>query len=527
MSHETRPRGGGGVPGSVSTAGRFGRMFRNLPPSRHDEASLVRLALTMVRAADHDDVAAVSGLQEERENREVPAGYTYLGQFITHDLTFDPASSFQRQDDPNALQNFRTPRFDLDSIYGSGPGQQPYLYRSGPEPVLHPVYGFDQRRVTFLLGPDSDLPRNGEGRALIADPRNDEHLIISQLHAAFLRFHNIMVERLHRERHLEGMPLFEEAQRLVRWHYQWAVLHDYLPRILGVPAGGAGEIVGDVLALERVGVGAGVEATAVKSNLRFYSWRKNPYIPVEFSAAAFRFGHSMVRPSYFINDFVRAQRAGAKLPLFSNSSDPLASLNGSRPLPPRWGIEWKYFFATDPAAAPQWAYKLSPNLVAALGDLSGLPDAPNLALRDLLRGNSLGLPSGQSVARAMGMTPLDDAELGLRERGCPELEGDAPLWFYILREAELLGEGRVLGPVGGRICAEVLVGLMLGDPSCFLNVDPCWKPWQAPGDRFGMAELLGAASDGQSGRHRPAGPERLAGWHNAFGRETAAAAWPG
>jgi len=529
VSHEIRSRGDNTVPGSVFTGGRFGRMFRALPPSRYDAASLIRLAAGMVQAAERDDTASTSALQEARENRSIPSGYTYFGQFITHDLTFDPASSFQRQNDPNALQNFRTPRFDLDSVYGGGPDQQPYLYRSGADPAPHPRYGFDQRGITLLLGGDGggDLPRNGEGRALIADPRNDEHLIISQLHVAFLNFHNRLVEQLHSERGLTGRPLFEEAQRLARWHYQWVVLHDYLPRILGAGASGSAAMLGDLLRIEPF-AGGGTTGVTLRSGLRFYSWRKSPYIPVEFSAAAFRFGHSMVRPSYFINDAVRGARAGRKIPLFGADPDPLATLGGNRPLPRGWEVDWKYFFELEPGSPPQWAYKFSPSLAASLGNLAGMPEAPSLALRDLLRGDSLGLPSGQSVARAMGMTPLSDADLGLSARGCPELADNAPLWFYILREAELLGGARALGPVGGRICGEVLVGLMLGDPASFLNIDPLWAPTLAVAGRFGMAELLAFAVGGRAEAWDGASAGPVGSWRQAFApaREVAEANWP-
>ncbi|MEA3012170.1 MAG: hypothetical protein QOD42_715 [Sphingomonadales bacterium] len=530
ISHEIRPRGDDAVPGSVFTAGRFGRMFRALPPSRYDAASLIRLAAGMVQAAELDDTASSSALQDARENRSIPSGYTYFGQFITHDLTFDPASSFQRQNDPDALENFRTPRFDLDSIYGGGPGQQPYLYRTGAEPVPHPRYGFDQRGIAFLLGGDngSDLPRNSEGRALIADPRNDEHLIISQLHVAFLNFHNRLVEQLHAERGLTGGPLFEEAQRLVRWHYQWVVLHDYLPRILGAASHDSGAMLGDLLRLEPFEAGSGAQGVTVRSGLRFYSWQKSPYIPVEFSAAAFRFGHSMIRPSYFINDAVRAARSDRKIPLFGADSDPLATLAGNRPLPRGWEIDWKYFFELERGSPPQWAYKFSPNLAASLGNLAGMPDVPSLALRDLLRGDSLGLPSGQSIARAMGMTPLSDADLGLSARGCPELDGNAPLWFYILREAELLGGTQSLGPVGGRICSEVLVGLMLGDPASFLKIDPLWVPTLAVAGRFGMAELLAFAVGEQAEAWGDASARPLGSWRRAFvpASEMVEANWP-
>ncbi|MEE9209980.1 MAG: heme peroxidase family protein [Kiloniellales bacterium] len=517
-------------------------MFRNLAPALHDEAPLRRLAATMMRPPDARDAAPVStpGREDERENRRIPAGYTYIGQFVTHDLTFDPASSFQRQNDPDALENFRTPRFDLDSLYGRGPNNQPYLYRSGPRAVPHPVLGFDQRGVMFLIGNDRsdpddgqgaalagfDLPRNSEGRALIGDPRNDENLIVSQLQLTFLKFHNRVVEHVYRKTGLEGDDLFTESQRLVRWHYQWMVLHDFLPRILGPAADeSAGtSVLDDILRVDRDATSSGAEGVTVKSNLRFYSWRESPYIPVEFSVAAFRFGHAMVRPSYFINDFVKRQTNSARIPIFSRSDDQLANLSGFRPLPENWGVEWKYFFEMDPAEPPQYSFKICTSLGAPLADLSSAPGAPDLAQLDLLRGASMTLPSGQNVARAMGLEPISDPDLGLGDRGAPEFDGDAPLWFYVLREAELFGGSQWLGPVGGRICAEVLTGLMIGDPRCFLNIDPAWKPPLSSGSEFGMPDLIRFATGEEARRSFDEQSRKLGLWRRDFGGSDAAGA---
>ena len=190
-------RGLGAPSASATEQGRFGRMFRHLPVFEHEPAPLAALAASMIAAADPKDTAPVPQPppDDDDENPNIPAGYTYLGQFVDHDITFDPTSSLQRQNDPDALHDFRTPRFDLDSLYGRGPADQPYLYLQDPRPLRHPELGFDQRGVMFLLGRDlaapadaahvafagPDLPRNSQGRALVGDPRNDENLIVSQL----------------------------------------------------------------------------------------------------------------------------------------------------------------------------------------------------------------------------------------------------------------------------------------------------------------------------------------------------------
>ena len=534
--HGTTLRGIDSVESSFSTAGRFGRMFRNLPVFEHREEDLIALARTMILPGDPRDAAPVRtfGAEDERENPLIPAGYTYVGQFIDHDITFDPVSSLQRQNDPDALHNFRTPRFDLDSLYGRGPADQPYLYRSGLRPDPHPTLGFDRRGVMLLegktlgdpneptrapfIGPD--LPRNSEGRALIGDHRNDENLIVSQLHATFVKFHNRIVTRVFEESGLTGDSLLKEAQRLVRWHYQWMVIHDFLPRIVdGDPGDGSTRnrgVADDILRSQTYVTGGGGTAKWMKPDLRFYHWHEQPFLPIEFSVAAYRFGHSTVRPSYFINDFLRRQANNARIPLFSESEE-RANLSGFRPFPEAWGVQWKYFFELDPASPAQRSFKIDTFLSAPLGALPTHPDMRSLAQRNLIRGLRLGLPSGQSVARAMGILPLSDADLDLKGRGAPEFAGDAPLWYYILREAELLAGGKHLGPVGGRIVAEVLIGLLSGDPLSWLNVEPHWQPLYVQDGKFGMAELIYFALGDQTASTAPPAPSmELARWRTAF-----------
>jgi hypothetical protein len=536
--HGSPLRGIDSVAASFSTAGRFGRMFRNVPVFEHRDENLAALARTMVMTADPKDGEPVPTPApfNAHENALLPAGYTYLGQFIDHDITFDPVSSLQRQNDPDALHDFRTPRFDLDSLYGRGPADQPYLYRNGPRPDPHPVHGFDQRGVMFLQGENRgtsddiaaapfigpDLPRNREGRALIGDPRNDENLIISQLHSTFLKFHNRMVELVFEECGTTGNDLLKEAQRRVRWYYQWVVVHDFLPRIIDGEPGesrtnGRG-VVNDILRADKYATGGGGIGNLLRTNLRFYHWHDQPYLPVEFSVAAYRFGHSMVRPSYFINDLVRREKNNVRIPIFSASDDPQANLTGFRPLPDNWGLQWKYFFDLDATFAPQRSYKIDTMLSTPLGTLPGQSDIANLAERNLVRALRMGLPSGQNVARCMGIQPLSDADLDLGGRGAPDFNGDSPLWFYVLREAELLAGGQHLGPVGGRIVAEVLLGLLVGDPLSWLNIEPDWQPPLAQNGKFGMPELIRFALGEQAAS--PSSQETstsLARWRAAFG----------
>lgn len=461
--HGTEPvRGLQDVPRSTLYEGRFGRMFRNLSPLAATDEDLTALAALMVEPEEQESDEEVKG-----DNPSIPAGFTYFGQFVDHDITFDPNSKLQRENDPDALRNFRTPRFDLDSVYANGPSDNPYIYQPPPNDTK------------LLVGKnkagEDDLPRNSVGRALTGDPRNDENAIVSQLQLAFLKFHNKVVDTLAPTTAKE--TLFDEARRVVRWHYQWIVIHDFLLHILG-----GDDVVNDIIKLDKykVPLGAGTRDVqgALNISLKFYRYRNQPFMPVEFSVAAYRFGHSMVRGNYALNKSMEGE--DKELPIFG--TDPTKDLRGFQERRAGLVIEWPRFFEfAGSAQKPQPTRKIDAKL--AFG-LSILPDSvagdmfKALAVRNLLRGKALGLPSGQAVARAMGMPKdiiLSSAEIGLPP-ALAKFNDNSPLWFYILKEAEVRCAGKKLGPVGGRIVAEVLVGLLDGDPQSFLNVDPTWQP---------------------------------------------------
>ena len=500
--HSTELRGLFSVPSSPLFTGRFGRMFRSLPIFGHDEQHLRALGDAMVSEAEEEPTAE-GDVDDEETTKPIPAGFTYLGQFIDHDLTFDPVSMLDRQNDPDALTNFRTPRFDLDSVYGRGPADQPYLYDqaraagSTAEAGLFFLLGNSVSADPKFAGPD--LPRNAQGRALIGDPRNDENLIVSQLQSVLLRFHNRMLGKVAAETALTGNDLMKETQRRVRWHYQWVVIHDFLPRIVGQ------EMLDKVFPIEHEHMWGGdrkLHKVEVREpDLKFYRPHNNVFMPVEFSAAAYRFGHSMIRPIYRFNSKI------PRVPIFSGNFAPdnLENLNGFRPLPPEWGFEWQFFFELggNPASQPlQKAYRIDQQLVNPLGKLPpAIATSPSsLAQRNLLRGLRLGLPSGQTVARAMDIHPLADTDLRVGPRGeeqkpitdfGADFRRNAPLWYYILREAEVFHEGNQLGPVGGRIVAEVFVGILDNDRMSYQSVDRSWKPELADAKgRFGMADLI-------------------------------------
>lgn len=495
------------TPRSDNFQGRFGRMFGQLPAATYgrsdaeSRAALMKLGRAMT--ADFD--GPKDGFDGEESG--IPALYTYFGQFVDHDITFDPMSSLIKRRDPDGLTDFRTPALDLDNVYGRGPDDQPYMYEA------------DSKR--FLLGDElangaHDLVRNNANprRALIGDPRNDENSIVSQLQGLMHRFHNRVV--------IERNVDFAAAQKIVRWHYQWIVIHDFLPKIVAKPV------------LDELKTGGVYD----HKKLKFYHWRNDPFMPVEFAVAAYRLGHSMVRPGYRLND-----GDATLLPIFPVPKENLPEgLTGFRAMAADRGIDWGRFIDVggprpygenpdkqQPATAAmrnrlQFAYRIDTSLVNPLGGLPAsvaLDPPPSLAQRNLLRSFELGLPSGQDVAQRMGVEPLADKDIviGKAVDGKPgkgdvfgtidKIEGFAgncPLWTYVLAEAmhnkvtmavPVTGgpAGGVttpqLGPVGGRIVAEVFLGLLFGDSTSFLAAAPNWQPFLAgAGNGFALKDLV-------------------------------------
>src|SRR6201994_3172755 len=193
--------------------GRFGRMFPNLPAAKFGSTPDAEFRALSVLAAKM--VSEFDAPKDAPDNEEsgIPALYTYLGQFIDHDLTFGPEGSFQKQKDIDAAADFRSAAFDLDNVYGRGPGDQPYMYAEDGKSLLL------GDPITQGRPPGAhDLQRTAAGRALIGDPRNDENAIVSQLQVLIIRFHNRMVKNHPNES-------FEYVQALVRHHYQYVVLN--------------------------------------------------------------------------------------------------------------------------------------------------------------------------------------------------------------------------------------------------------------------------------------------------------------
>ena len=467
------------VPREEAGPDRFARMFNPNQLSRSEtiemRAALIELSRPggILDANDPLDVGPVRLITEPElspgnlDNPRHTAGTTFFGQFLDHDLTRDGGSSLGRATSLRRSVNLRSARLDLDSVYGGGPRESPDLY------------GDD--RVHLLLesgGLHEDLPRDAEGAAIIADPRNDENLMISGLHAGFLRFHNAVVDR-HVDATLSPVRKFAEAQRLVRWHYQWIVVHEFLPQI----------------------VGRGMVRRVLRRGRSYYTPRR-AQIPVEFQTAAYRFGHSMVRPSYRAN-----LNGDAGEPFFALVFDPTQlgrsdpdDLTGGHRATRRF-IDWQTFFDFEDG-------EVKPNKridTAISTPLFRIPTSTidigrgervgptSLATRNLLRHLTWQIPTGQSVAAAMKQAPLTRADLAPFGDFGAGLDRATPLWLYVLREAELATDGMRLGPVGGRIVAEVFIGLLQMDPGSYLAAHPSWRPTLPPisGDRdFRTVDML-------------------------------------
>jgi hypothetical protein len=501
----------------------FNYLFDDLAaqfPAQHLPGDSAAVTTTLKRLGEAmAEPAPPSGEElQPTGNSTIPPIYTYWGQFIDHDITAntdrqntvtDITVEDLRPLEPEVvvrdLRNLRRPALDLDSLYGDGP-----TFEGGPETAANDMYDGIRLRLSEVtdrpgipgdhippLGDNlRDLPRDGDAQlpedktvALIGDGRNDENLIVAQLHVAFLRFHNAVLDWARQE---PGYPqddreLFERVRDLVRWHYQWLVVHDYLKTVT-LP-----------------GV---VDKVLLGGNKLFQPRYGEVYMPLEFSVAAYRFGHSMVRGFYDYNrNFGRKNGGrGAVRPFatfeqifaFSGSARPEPfSGTGAPTLPFNWPIEYDRFVDKGDSLPDHFARKIDTQLAPPLFDMinqisednEGLPEQvkdilKRLAVRNLLRGYQLALPTGQAVADALGVTRLSADEL---RRGNSDAVNAAvadggfleatPLWFYVLKEAEVRANGNSLGEVGSRIVVETLVGQLRADPESYLNQDG-WSPEQ-------------------------------------------------
>lgn len=454
-----------------------------VPQPKHYYSRLVPPATKPIPQNEEDKLVKLGEAMRydvEREGTLTPrVGYTYFSQFVGHDLTHDPTPLDGPYLAPGETLNHRTPYLDLDHVYRGGPKQSPDLYYGEPGSERFKV------GVTTPGGYERDLPIEnglillGEGE----DTRDLDNLVVRQLHGLFLKFHNEAVKQLSAKpptikefEHSHFGTIFEQAQRLVRWQYQWIVRHDLLPRIL------------------HPGVWNQQDRTDWAS-----SRPKGGFaIPIEFSLAAFRFGHSMVRNAYGLN--CRQKRV--------TTQDLMALGHKPSPIPDDFMIEWGRFFDGLPGSGPVASssfidtsigaplHDLSPSIIRLCSKLERSIEPPRLPVRTLLRGARAKLPSGQEVADVLvrrGVIKSEDrlstAQVTqdtcnhsgsvLRDVG---LEENTPLFYYLLKEAELIAHGLTLGPVGSYIVAAVIEGALEADPDSYVSV--IGHDWKLPLWRF-------------------------------------------
>ncbi|HEY9404974.1 MAG TPA: heme peroxidase family protein [Pyrinomonadaceae bacterium] len=470
-----------------------------LPESSTTPADLARLGKTMVDSVGNDAAG----------DSTVPAILTYFGQFLDHDITLEMTSAnlptltspsltpMPLDEIRNNIRNLRTASLDLDSLYDAPAPRDGNKMRlgvvtslNGTQPPLKRPKGKDDFN-DLPRDPRSTVPE-ADRAAQIGDPRNDENTIVAQLHLAFLRAHNAIVDQV---------GSFTDARRLLRQHYQHIVINDFLMQVADK------KIVRDVL----------------KKGGQFYDGLAEPFfMPLEFAVAAYRFGHTMVRLDYDFNlNFNTSGKAGT-FPatvdlLFSFTAlqgqfDPgggTSPESGTDTLPDNWIIEWERFVGagnTNPARLfdtklvnPLFSLKTATGAVEqGLGAM--------LAVRNLLRGYRLRMPTGQAVAKAMKITPLTPAQLeAVASTVTPPSGGESqldvlrssgfskrtPLWYYVLAEAAHHTGGKSLGPVGSTIIAEVLIGLIRRSDDSILRTKN-WKPTlpSAKNNDFTLADLL-------------------------------------
>lgn len=451
---------------SHDSVGNFGKLFPKLDACVVSKSQAEKLG---GKGSLMDDAL------DNSQDSCLPAGYTFFAQFIDHDITLETGSSLnddpKKQDEIEAIANLRTPTLDLDCIYGLGPEASPYLYVGPTAPG---------RLLTGNQHNPNDLPRSENGTALIGDPRNDENIFVSQMQLLFIRLHNKIYDMVLGKYSISER--FEEAQKLTRYHYQYLVVHDFLARICDP------DVFKYALGLVK------------KGHYPVLDEHKASTMPVEFSVAAYRFGHTTVRSTYTANSQF------TEVDLFDERFGTLG-FNALPAMPPELAVDWRFLLPVDECVTPvmtkAFDLKFPSELICMPDPIVGRKASDlerSLAARNLLRGSVMSLPSGQDVAKTLKNlgypVPTTFSKLKLNEvipdeDDCINFIDKTPLFYYLMREAEIFGKGQRMGPAGSAIILEVILGSLLRCEDSFLS-EKGFKPMDCiSGDNhFELADVV-------------------------------------
>lgn len=466
---------------ALQTTTCFGTMFPSLSAFHYSDRAAADLAATMENRAP-DPAGTDRGTSDD--SATLPAEYTYLGQFIDHNLDFDETAQPTANVNPGSLTNFESFRFDLNNVFGAGPSADPQLYASDHRHLL--VAGTlgtpqaDGFPTVTGNGGVFDLGRDPKtGQAFLVEPRDDENQILSQITAAFGAFYNSFVNR--------GAS-YAQARQLTEEYYQEIVLTDVLPAYVGQST------INQYLRFGHHG-----QATVQTPNFPTAN-----FTPIEFSVGAYRFGHALVRENYHINDIAPLTTdIDDNVSIFDVNNFQTGDLSGGGPLPrPTLSgvstctstslctqpdpaghqIQWKYFVPgldADPNdGGINFARQTQPTISPALFNLPaetipGCTDAASpvcngtgdLISRDFARGNYDGLASGQAIAQALGCRVIPAARINPTHDAV--FNTGTPLLYYVLAEAKQAGQ--VLGCVGKSIVAQTFLQVLWNTPNSILH----------------------------------------------------------
>ncbi|WP_158284735.1 peroxidase family protein [Oricola cellulosilytica] len=448
----------------------------------------------------------------DSNNPDVPAGYTYLGQLIAHDVIFNNTADLAGQREEHE-RPFASPALDLDCLYRGGPERSPIIYAWAKDADERCLLRMGKTSGRAYRGPDTgskhpsasadpvamDLPglslcpeatsssevpeKDPQGRCpadrLIGDPRNDNNLILSQICVLFHRFHNKVCAEVAGQSDIRpGKEVFEIARMVVIDTYRHIVRNDYLSHILE----------------PRTWM---VQQKAQARGEHFYAKRlaidPTTPLPSEFWLGAMRIGHAMAQPVYEINGVQPQPVSLATVMSFRRANVHNPQNVAGQPVTNDWLVDLDRFFAADDHEPVIASRRIRPAIARALysgkslqpADLEGVRSLyerlGGVPFRDLARGYLRGLPNSQYLAAMFGVPHLSRSELigddrsGLRGMygasiknplqeadfdAIGALADDTPLEWYLLREAEVQNGGRRLGALGSAIIADILFSLL-------------------------------------------------------------------